>query len=106
MYVESYLLIITDHLPVFVSYPEKSNNGSDEKIKISFRNHNEKYASLFYNKIHEFDWHSLFSNDVSMFTNNIYQSKTTYQRLPIIYIVILSLFALNLFRKTDSLNLV
>ena len=63
-------LDITDHLPVFVSYPGKFNNDSDEKIKISFRNHNEKYASLFYSKIHEFNWHSLFSNDVSIFTNN------------------------------------
>ena len=63
-------LDITDHLPVFVSYPGKFNNVSDENIKITFGNHKEKYASLFCNKIQEFVWHSIFSNDVSLLTNN------------------------------------
>ena len=61
---------MNNHLSVFVFYPGKFNSVSDENIKMYFKILNEKYASFFYNNMQEFDWNSIFSNDISTFTFN------------------------------------
>ena len=58
---------ITDHCPIFLFIPLPDKIDPNEKIEVCFRLKNDELLSNFEAKIQEFDWKTLYSNDVSIF---------------------------------------
>ena len=63
-------LDVTDHCPIFLFIPLPGEINSNGKIEICFRRRNDENLRNFSIKIQEFDWNSIYSSDVSVFTRD------------------------------------
>ena len=61
---------ITDHHAVFIVLPFRSDKKSSQVIKINFRDHSENYMQSFETLLINFDWRSLYSDDVNLYMQN------------------------------------
>ena len=64
---------ITDHLPVFIYFRSTILDDND-RIKITFRNRNEFNNVIFFQKISNFDWNTIKSENVSEFALNFMET--------------------------------
>ena len=58
---------ISDHFTLFYSLPFISKKTNSNKIKIQFREHNDSSKLLFEEKISQFDWSSIESDNLNRF---------------------------------------
>ena len=60
-----------------------SNTNINEKIEIKYRNHSKLNYILLYDRIQDFIWNSVYSNDLNMYKENLKRRNNEIYNIPV-----------------------